>query len=81
MPKPSSAVHPRDLTNGDRVTIADGSGNELTGLVRTTVSDNQLERQVTMRAFGKDLRVAHWEAGRNRWISDFPVIARELALF
>jgi hypothetical protein len=81
MRKPASEIHPKDLITGDRVTIADGSGNMLTGLVRTGVSDNQLERWVTMKAFGKDFKVATWEAGRRRWTTYFPITHKELALF
>ena len=86
MRKPASAIHPQDLQHGDRVTIADGSGNELTGLVRAGVSDNQLERWVIMKAFGKEIKVASWKAGtgiraNGKWTSTYPVIARELSLF
>lgn len=86
MPKQASVVHPKDLVQGDRVTVSDGSGNELTGLVRTGASDNQLERWVVMKAFGKEIRVASWKAGigvraNGKWTSYFPVIHRELALF
>ncbi|HKN42477.1 MAG TPA: hypothetical protein VJW23_01035 [Propionibacteriaceae bacterium] len=86
MRKPASQVHPQDLETGDRVTIADGSGSELTGLVRCGDSDNQLERWVAMNAFGKEIKVASWKAGTGlradgKWTSTYPVIARELSLF
>ncbi|HKN45518.1 MAG TPA: hypothetical protein VJW23_16530 [Propionibacteriaceae bacterium] len=85
MRKPASTVHPKDLATGDRVTIADGSGNELTGLVRCGDSENQLERWVVMKAFGKEIKVAQWKAGTGlradgKWTSSFPVIDRELTL-
>jgi hypothetical protein len=84
MRKPASQVHPKDLATGDRVTIADGSGNELTGLVRTGVSENKLERWVAMKAFGKEIKVASWKAGGihadGKWTSTFPVIDREVTL-
>ena len=86
MPKQASAVHPKDLTTGDRVTVSDGAGNELTGLVRTGASDNQLERWVVMKAFGKEIKIAGWKAGtgvraNGKWEVHFPVTHRDLALF
>jgi hypothetical protein len=86
MAKTATAYHPKDLAHGDRVTIEDGSGNELTGLLRRKVSDNQLEISLTMSAFGKEIRVATWKAGTGvrasgKWTGYFPVTHREATLW
>jgi hypothetical protein len=79
-------LHPKDAEHGDRVTVRDSKGNELTGLLRRRVADNKLEISLTMSAFGKEIRVATWKAGtgvrgNGKWNSYFPIISRELTLW
>ena len=86
MPKTTSAYHPKDLMHGDRITIEDSDGNELSGLLRRQVADNKLEISLTMKAFGKEIRVATWKAGtgvrgNGKWNSYYPVTSRELTLW
>ena len=86
MPKTASALRPQDAEHGDRVTIADSKGNELTGLLRVKESDNRLEKALTMEAFGKEIRVATWKAGtglraNGSWTSYYPITSRELTLW
>ena len=86
MPKTKDTYHPKDLAHGDRVTITDTSGSELTGLLRRHVSDNQLEIALTMVAFGKTIRVATWKAGTGiradgKWNSYYPVVDKQLTLW
>ena len=86
MPKVKSQHRPADLEHGDRVTIEDSSGNELTGLIRRTESDNKLEITLTMKAFGKEIRVATWKAGTGvradgRCNSYYPVVDKQATLW
>ena len=86
MAKTAATHHPKDLAHGDRVTIEDSEGNELTGLLRRTEADNKLEISLTMKAFGKDIRVATWKAGtgvraNGKWNSYYPVTDKQLTLW
>lgn len=81
MPKTLSKHAPKDLAHGDRVTITDPSGNELTGLLKREQNDNGLEVTLSITAFGKQIRVAVWKADSRRWTSFFPVIGKELTLW
>ena len=78
--------HPKDLEHGDKVTIEDTHGNQLTGLLEHKMADDQLEVTLSMRAFGKEIRVASWKAGAGRhgnglWTSYYPVVNKELTLW
>ena len=86
MPKTAETYHPRGLLHGDRVTIRDSKGNELTGLLHRIEADNKLEIALTMEAFGKQIRVATWKAGtgiraNGSWTSYYPVIHKDLTLW
>lgn len=86
MPKTAETIHPKDLSHGDRVTIRDLHGSELTGLVRRTEADNKLQVELSIKAFGKEIKVATWNAGRGRtgnglWKTHFPIVHRELTLW
>jgi hypothetical protein len=86
MPRTISEHAPQHLAHGDRVTIRDAAGNELTGLIRRKEADNKLEVNYTMSAFGKEIQVATWKAGtgvraNGRWTSYHPVIDKQLSPF
>ena len=86
MPKTATKYAPKDLDHGDRITIEDSQGNQLTGLLKRKHADNGLEISLTMSAFGKEIRVATWKAGtgvraNGKWNSYYPVVSKELTLW